>query len=390
MTDIPRIREAVRAEGLDGWLFCNFHHRDPLADALLGIAPGRSNSRFWFYLVPREGEPRKIVHAIEAGILDELPGGKEAYASRDALEESLGSLSGKRLGVHWSETVPAVSTLDLGTARLLEKAGILLAPADSLLQHLVGVLDETGFASHGEAADNLYRIVGKVWQRVRDAYDAGHALDELEVQGWILALFREMGMVTDHPPIVAAGPGSGDPHYEPGPGRNRRFGRDQVIQLDLWARLDRPGSIFADISWVGVFGPEVPEAARAPFSTLVRARDRAVSFVAERLAAGESPTGASVDETVRGILVGAGYGSALRHRTGHGIDTEVHGSGANLDSIEFPDRRRLIEGACFSVEPGLYFGDFGLRTEIDVYIRHGHPRVSGGRPQVGFLTCGTP
>jgi Xaa-Pro aminopeptidase len=390
MTDISAIRSAVQAEGLDGWLFCNFHHRDSLADSVLRIGRGTTNSRFWFYLVPREGEALRVVHAIEAGILDGLPGRSLVYSSREALEAILAGLAGLRLGAHWSETVSAVSTLDLGTARLLEKSGIILAPADSLIQRLAGVLSPAGIESHEEAARKLYRIVEIVWGRIREAYASRRPLHEREVQAWILDLFREMGMETEHPPIVAAGPDAGDPHFEPGPGKDRQFGEGEVIQLDLWARLSRPDAIYADISWVGIFGPTPPPAAAAAFTVLRAARDRAVSFIRERLAAGEVPSGASVDRAVRAVLIEAGYEGALRHRTGHGIDVEVHGSGANLDSIEFPDPRRLIEGSCFSVEPGLYFPDFGLRTEIDVYMKGGQPVISGASPQAAFLLCGTP
>ncbi|MEI6874629.1 MAG: M24 family metallopeptidase [Spirochaetota bacterium] len=188
--------------------------------------------------------------------------------------------------------------------------------------------------------------------------------------------------------IVASGIHTNDPHFAPAAQIDKAFVKGEVIQFDLWARLRKPGSIYADISWLGVFGPELPEKVKKPFASLVIARDSAVAFIAESASRGEDVTGAAVDAHVRTGLIAAGFEKALRHRTGHGIDVEVHGSGVNLDSLEFPDTRRLVEGACFSVEPGLYFQDFGLRTEIDVYISGGRPRVSGGTPQTAFLHCG--
>lgn len=390
MFSLDKIRAALRDAGVDWWLFCNFHHRDPLSDRILGLSADTTNSRFWFYFVPAEGEPLRLVHAVEAGALDGLPGRLQRYASRAGLEEALGAFRGRRVGVQWSETVSAISTLDHGTARLLEAAGIGLVPADGLVQRLLGLLDAAGIDSHERAARNLYEIVRRVWARVDEAYRKGRELRELEVQGWILSLFEEMGMETDHPPIVGAGIHSNDPHFAPDPKVDRAFVKGDVIQLDLWARLREPGAVYADISWLGIFGPEVPAKVAVPFATLIAARDSAVSLIEAAAAAGRRATGAEVDAGVRKVLIDAGYSGALRHRTGHGIDVDVHGSGANLDSVEFPDRRELIEGACFSVEPGLYFEDFGLRTEIDVYIKDGKPRVSGDRPQSSLLLCGVP
>ncbi len=390
MFDLAKISAALRGAGVDGWLFCNFHHRDPLSDRILDLSPGTTNSRWWFYFVPATGEPLRIVHGVEPGALDSLPGALLRYDSRAGLISLLERFKGKRVGVQWSETVSAVSTLDHGTALLLESAGIVLVPADGLVQRLQGLIDGPGIESHEKAARNLYEVVRRVWARVDERYRRREKVTEVEVQSWIMGLSEEMGMETDHPPIVGAGLHSNDPHFDPDPSHDRAFAEGDIIQLDLWAKLKAQGSIYADISWLGVFGSEVPEKAKAPFAALIASRDAAVSFIAAAAAEGRRVSGAEVDAHVRGHLLSAGYAKALRHRTGHGIDVEVHGSGANLDSLEFPDHRELIEGACFSVEPGLYFEDFGLRTEIDVYIKDGLPRVSGDRPQTAFLLCGRP
>ncbi|MBN1242581.1 MAG: aminopeptidase P family protein [Spirochaetales bacterium] len=384
--DIEAVRAAVRAEGLDGWLFCNFKHRDALSDAIVGVGSGVTNTRWWFLLVPAEGEPVRIVNGVEPAILDGVPGAKRVYSGREALIRELSAFRGLRLGAHWSETVSAVSYLDHGTALLLETAGIRLEAAESLVQRLLGTLDAKGVESHEESARKLYSIVATVWAEIAEGHRTRTPVTEREVQLRILRLFDELGMECDHPPIVAAGPHSGDPHYEPGED-SRRFQEGDVIQLDLWAKARKAGAIYADISWLGVYGAEAPPRVDKAFAELLAARDGALALIRERLASGTQPSGAEVDARAREILIGSGHGSALRHRLGHGIDTECHGSGANLDSVEFPDRRLLVEGSCFSIEPGIYFDDFGLRTEIDVYIRDGQAVVSGGTPQTRLLVC---
>ncbi|MEI6388988.1 MAG: M24 family metallopeptidase [Spirochaetota bacterium] len=385
MLDIGKIRAAVKACGVDFWLFCNFHHRDLLADRILGLPLDSTNSRYWFYLVPAEGDPYRIVHGVESGALDSLPGVMQHYSSRETLEERLAAFKGRRVAVHWSETVSAISYLDLGTADLLRKSGLTLVPGDRLIQRLQGILGPADIECHEAAGRNLHEIVRRVWARVDERYRSKARVTEVEVQSWILALIRELGMETDHLPIVAAGIHTNDPHFAPNPATDLAFAEGDVIQFDLWARLEGPGTIFADISWLGIFGSVVPEQVKTPCADLFAARDQAVSFIAGK--AGKT-TGSEVDAIVRDCLIGAGHEAALRHRTGHSIDVEVHGSGVNLDSLEFPDRRNLVDGSCFSVEPGLYFADFGLRTEIDVYLAEGKPVISGGKPQTALLLCG--
>jgi Xaa-Pro aminopeptidase len=382
-----RIREAIRGESLDGWLFWNFHHRDRLSDELLGLSPETTNSRPWLYAVPAQGEPLRIVHAIEVGALDELIGEKVSYSGREEFLTALAPLVGKRWGAHISKLLPIVSYMDEGTAATLRTAGLELQSAAALIQRLKGLLDDVGIASHESAAEGLYAIVRKVWTDVDAAYRDGTPIGEGAVRRAILDGMAERGLVTDHPPIVAAGAHAGDPHYDFA-GDGDIFHSGDVIQLDLWAKHSQSDSIYADISWVGVFGESVEAEISAAFSAVVQARDLAVAFIDGELAAGRRPSGASVDEKVRASLIAAGYGNAIRHRTGHGIDTECHGSGANLDSAEFPDERLLLEGSCFSVEPGLYFDSFGVRTEIDAYIRSGRAVVSGGEIQRELLFCG--
>ena len=384
---LGRIRNAIRGESLDGWLFSNFRHRDRLSDELLDLPSDSVTSRPWVYAVPAEGTPVRIVHAIESGALNSLPGEKKVYAGRGEYLSALGLLAGKEWGAHLSADLPIVSFLDEGSADTFRSAGLRLRSAASLIQRMKGLLDDEGIAGHERAAAGLYAIVAETWAFVDGAFRSGAPLREGDVRSLMLHAMASRSLETDHPPIVAAGKNAGDPHYDFS-GQGAPIRRGDVVQLDLWAKEKGRGSAYADISWVGVFAERESERQRKAFGDLIAARDLAVAYIRRALASGRRPSGASVDEAVRSALIAAGYADALRHRTGHGIDTECHGSGANIDSFEFPDPRLLLDGSCFSIEPGIYFDDFGLRTEIDVYLRAGEAIVSGGRIQTEFLRCG--
>lgn len=419
MFDLRKARRAISEEDLSGWLFFNVRHRDTVSDRILEVPPGSHNTRPWVYLVLREGQPVRLVHAVEAGILDHLPGRRIVYASREdyrrglrqmaaaAAESGAGSRgkgkkpagnrkgnktsgrTGGEVAAQFSAELPVLSLLDHGSALLLKSCGFRLASSAALIQRFLGVLDEAGIESHQTAARLLYSIVHHVWNRLRVSFrerlDSNRRpLAEAEVQSWILELFERHELETDFPPLVAAGRSTADPHYSL-QGSGQPMLPEEVVQLDLWARLRQPGAIYADISWVGYLAGEPDAEARRVFEVLRAARERAVAFIAEGLKAGAEIRGLEVDRHVRSFLQSRGYGKALRHRTGHAIDVEVHGCGVNLDATEFPDKRRILEGSCFSIEPGIYLSKFGMRTEINAYVRNGRLVVSGGTPQQNIL-----
>ncbi len=411
MFDIRKARQAIAEEGLSGWLFSNLRHRDAISDRILEIPKASHNTRPWIYLVPPHGQPVRLVHAIEAGILDHLPGRKLAYDSRESFRQGLremgateiaGEAGGKRRAPRRAETVadgkvaaqfspdlPVLSFLDHGTAQLLKSCGFKLVSSASLIQRFLGVLGPEGIESHEEAAHRLYAIVSQVWARLRVTFrerleSNRRPLTEGEVQRWIAELFERDGLESDFPPLVAAGRNTADPHYTP-QGAGEPLLPGEVVQLDIWARRKEPGSIYADISWVGVLAAEPPIEVKRAFEAVRDARELAVSTIAAGLKAGTGVRGMDVDRAVRAFLKSRGFGEALRHRTGHAIDSEVHGYGVNLDSTEFPDDRLILEGSCFSVEPGVYPGPFGVRTEIDAYVRRKKLIVSGGAAQVDLL-----
>ncbi len=389
MSSIDRMQKAILEEKLGGWLFCNFSHRDSLTDTLLSLDPNAISSRRWFYIIPASGIPVKIVHAIEKSILSSLPGDDLCYSTREGLVSCISRFSGLRMAVLSDPFIQVLSTMDAASWNLIRACGIDTVSAAPLVQRIKGILDEKGRASHEKAAHALYGIVHDSWRLVQDAFRNGTPVSEGDIQDFMLSRFEEEGMITDHPPIVACGHNAGDPHYTvPGlprteTGRGAILEKDRVVQFDLWGKP--ADGIYADISWIGFCGKAVPPEIQRRFTIVIAARDLVKKAIESSIGRGEQITGSELDALVRTFLLENCPSDSVRHRTGHGIDTDCHGSGVNLDSVEFPDNRYLMEGSCFSVEPGIYFTDSGFRTEIDIYIQNGKPVISGGEIQKSLL-----
>ena len=383
------MQEAIREELLDGWLFCNFTHRDSLTDSLLDLDSQAVSSRRWFYFVPSSGTPVKIVHAIEKTILDPLPGDRTFYTGKVELERLLSRFSGLTVAILSDQNIQVLSTFDASSAALAGLCGMKTVSAASLVQRIRGVLNAEGIASHERAADTLYRVVDEAWIRICRAFRDGTTIFEGDIQNLMLENLRKSGLITDHAPIVGAGHNSGNPHYSvPGDiisehSRGKRLENGDVVQFDIWAK-ERQG-IYADISWIGYCDKTVPQSINQRANLVFEARDLVKPAVEKAFQNNEKITGASLDIIVRNFLLARTSPETIQHRTGHGIDTQCHGSGVNIDSVEFPDNRYLLEGSCFSVEPGIYFNDCGFRTEIDVYLKNRKPVVSGREIQHSIL-----
>ena len=381
------MQNAISLEGLDGWLFCNFRCRDKLSNQILHI-PESSNSRFWYYAVPVKGEPLRIVHSVEPEALETLPGSKVYYTGRESLKNALKPLAGKSWGVHISDEIPAISYMDAGTANFLRDCGLKLVTAAALIQRFCGILDEEMISSHERSAVHLHEIVNIAWDFIKKAYHDKKDLFEGDIRQLMIAEMEKRNVIADPNLIVAAGVNSGNPHYN-FTGKGAQIRENDLVLLDIWTKEKQDNAIYADISWAGVFAEKIPQEMEKRHKTIINSREAAISFINNELQQGKNPTGASVDIIAREVFEKAGYKEGLKHRTGHGIDTENHGSGVNIDSVEFPDSRLLLEGSCFSLEPGLYFSDFGMRTEVDVYIKNNTAIISGNphKRQFALLTC---
>jgi Xaa-Pro aminopeptidase len=380
--DIGAVQEALRADGLDGWLLYDFHGSNPVATSLVGLATtGKMSTRRWYYMIPAKGTPRGLVHAVERHNLDDVPGEKRVYAGRIELERGLGALLDgvHRLAMEYSPSgaIPYVGRVDAGTVELVRTHGVEVVSSGDLVQRFGAVWSQEQIDQHREASARLYRVKDRAFEAIADRVRRGIATSEYDVQQSMAGWFRDEGLVTDNDPVVAVDAHAGDPHYLPGPHGSAAVGREQLVLLDLWGKLAAPGAVYADITWVGYTGPRVPEAQATAFDAIAAARDAAIALVQRSAAAGADLRGWQVDRAAREVLEQRGYAAAVMHRTGHSLGEEVHGNGVHMDDYETHDDRRLLPGSGFTIEPGLYFEAFGVRTEINMVYERGGASVTG-------------
>ncbi len=391
--DLERIQHHLRDAGLDGWLFYDFRQSDPLALRVLGIPADMHTTRRWFYYLPAQGQPTKIVHRIEAGVLDRLPGEKLVYLRWEELHQALQRTlsNARRIAMQYSPmcAIPYISRVDAGTVELVRSLipGIEVVSSGDLIQQFEATCTPEQYESHCAAADLLGRLVQETFAEVARRVQQRGETSEYEIQRFVVEWFERENLVTDHPPIVAVTANAANPHYFPTKDRSKPIRKGDLLLLDVWARLNRPESIFADITWMAMVDSTVPEEFSDAFRAVARARDAAVAFIRDRLSQGQPVRGFEADQVARHVIEEAGYGEYFIHRTGHSIHTTTHGNGANLDSLETMDERVLLNRTCFSVEPGIYIpGKFGVRSEIDVFLWDGEVRVTGPEPQQEIQT----
>jgi Xaa-Pro aminopeptidase len=393
---IETIQKALDEAQLDGWLFYSFRESDPIAANILGTGGGgHIATRRWFYLIPRSGEPTKIVHSIEREVLDHLPGKKLIYLPWQQLHEhlrnSLLGLTNQRsplVAMQYSPgaAIPYLSRVDAGTAELVRSLGAEIVTSADLVNRFESAWSDDQLASHETAAAGLYEIVHAAFDEIGRLLRGSKPITEYDVQQFIVGRFNDRGMISRDPPIVAVNANSASPHYEPTSQVHSPIRENDFVLIDLWAKTAESGSVYADITWTGFAGSKVPKEIEQVFNVVRDGRDAAVRYVTEAFHDGRSIYGWQVDDVCRAVIKDAGYGQYFIHRTGHNIHTEVHGNGANIDNLETRDERALIPRTCFSIEPGIYLeGRFGVRSEIDMYVGEGEARVTGGTPQTEVI-----
>ena len=381
--DISAIQGALRAEGLDGWLLYDFRGLNPIAADLTGVArqAGHLATRRWYYLIPATGEPRALVHAIESQALAHLPGTTERYAGREQLEAGLRRLvdGTSRVAMEYSPrcAIPYLARVDAGTIELVRGFGVDVVSSGDLVQRFSAAWGEAEIAMHRAASDGLHRVKERAFEAIARCIGANRPTTEYDIQQLMAAWFVEEGLVSDSAPNVSAEKNAGNPHYLPTAAVSRPIGSGDLVLLDLWAKLDRPGAVFADITWVGYTGRQVPERYAEAFSAVRDARDAAVALVQSGVRKGHELRGWEVDRAAATVLREAGFAERILHRTGHSLGESVHGNGVNMDDYETHDDRRLLPGTGFTIEPGLYFSDFGVRSEINMIVQLHDATVSG-------------
>jgi len=390
---VREIQAALRAAGLDGWLFYDFRRSDPLAYRILKLDEKGLTTRRWFYYVPVVGEPTRVVHSIERFKLDALPGRKVIYrrwqelhaAVREAVASG-GLKSGRsllrKIAMQYSpqNDIPYVSRVDAGTVEMVRSfPNVSLVTSADLVQQFEATLGPEQLASHREAAEKIHRIIQESFAEIARRVRAGQPTTEYDIQQFMVRRYEELGLTSDNdPPNVSVGPNSANPHYQPDERVHSPIRRGDFVLFDVWAKLKKPGAIYADQTWVGYVGETVPEEHARVFRIVQEARDAATNFVRASVRDGKSIAAAQVDDVSRGVIERAGFGEQFTHRTGHSIGEEVHGNGAHIDNLETRDSRRIIPRTCFSIEPGVYLeGRFGVRSEINVYVAERDIEVTG-------------
>jgi Xaa-Pro dipeptidase len=380
MPDIKAIQAELRSSKLDGWLFYDHHHRDPIAASILGLGDGLV-SRRWYYFIPAKGEPRMLLHRIEQGSLGSLEGRKFVYSGWEEQHKLLRKLlsGAKKIAMQYSpdNNIPYIGLVDAGTVELIRKMKKKVVSSADLVQKFEASWSPEQLESHLHAGRIIDRVTQDAFQRVAEFVRQGKPITEYDLQQWIAEQFHANELTFADPPIVAVQPNNGDPHYSPQPGTSRPIRAGDLLLLDVFAKSTKPKSVYYDISWVGYLGERVPDAYAKVFRIVRQARDRAIEFIKESVAAGKPIHGWEVDNTARGVIRKAGYAKYFVHRTGHSIGREVHGNGANMDGLETRDDRKIVPRTCFSIEPGIYMAEFGLRTEVNVYVGEKEARVTG-------------
>ena len=377
--NLGEIQEALRERKFDAWLFYDHHHRDPIAYRVLGVREDLMVTRRWFYLIPAQGEPAKLVHRIEAGHLDPLPGSKDVYSGWQELWDKLRTMvsSHTTLAMQYSPNnlIPYVGLVDAGTVELVRGFGNTIVSSADLVARFEAVWSDEQVASHFAARDAIDKVTAAAFQEIGQRVRNG-GTHEHEMQQWILEAFRRENIITEDLPVVAVNQHSSDPHFEPRADRSARIKLGDHVLLDIWGKKNTPNAVYYDITWTGVVG-KPSEQQRKIFEVVRSGRDAAIQAVESAIKERRKIAGWEVDRAARDSITQAGYGEYFIHRTGHSIGVSVHANGANMDNLETKDEREIIPNSCFSIEPGVYLPEFGVRSEVNMLVRKGSAEVTG-------------
>ena len=383
--NLDAIQSALRDVGLDGWLFYDHHHRDPIGERVLGLDPKAHITRRWYYFIPASGEPRKLMHRIEQGRLDSLPGSKGVYSSWQELHTGIKTmLQGfRRIAMQYSpdNDIMYVSMVDAGTIEFLRSLGKQIISSADLISQFEAVLTESQIASHTVAQKAIDGILEEGWKemgrRLRPANGSAGRVTEFDMVQWLSEGMKRHNLVWENGPNVSVNANSSDSHYEPTAEHTSEIKHGDFVLIDIWGRLDSADAIFYDITWTGVVGRAPSTREQQVFETVRNARDAAISVVEKAFAEGRSIAGFEADDAARAVIRNGGFADSFTHRTGHNIAHEIHGPGAHLDNLETHDQRQILPHTCFSVEPGIYLPEFGIRSEIDMITAPGKAWVTG-------------
>ena len=382
---ISAIQATLKNYNIDGWLLYNFRQSNVFASKLLELPPHLTQMRRYFYFIPAQGTPQKLVHGIEQYNLDHLPGNKTVYVSwqslRDGLKKALSGVTSVAMEYSPNNAIPYVSKVDAGTVELIRSFGVEVVSSADIVQYFEARWTDEQRADQFETSKVLRKTVDVAFGFIGERLRAGQKVTEYDVQQRMLQYFKENSLVIDDAPNCSVNANGANPHYEPTKEIFSEIKKGDYILIDLWAKKNKAESVYSDITWVAFAGRNIPEKYQKVFEIVKGARDTAVDYLKKEFASGRKVRGCDVDDITRKYIADKGYGEYFIHRTGHNIGVEVHGNGANIDNLETHDQREVIPETCFSIEPGIYLpGEFGVRLEIDVYISKEKKIIIPGEP----------
>jgi Xaa-Pro dipeptidase len=377
--NITKVQESLRARGLDGWLLADFHGRNEIAVRAMGLSSYLTRRAFYF--IPAKGEPTALVNPIEQSRFTHVPGTIIVYRGYKGLEADLAkTLHGaKKIAMEYSAKgrLPYIGLVDAGTIELVRSLGVEIVSSGDLVADFQARLSPAQVDSHRKAARLVNATKDAAFAFIAEALKAGRTITEYDVCRFISDRFKADGVKSDYPPNCSVDANAGNPHYDPTPEKCSVIHKGSLVLIDLWARLDNADGVYADITWMGFAGSraEIPKQHVDRFAVVIKGRDAAVKYLKEHI--GKRPVlGAEVDDACRAVFDDAGLGPQFTHRTGHSITWNVHGDGPNIDNLETEDNRALQPGHLFSIEPGVYFADSGLRSEINCLITESGPEIA--------------
>ena len=379
------IQEALREEHIDGWLFYNFRGSNVFATRIINLPSHIMQTRRYFYFIPPSGSPQKLVHNIEQWNLDSVPGDKTIYVSWQSLREGVKKIVGsaKKVAMEYSpmNNIPYVSNVDAGTMELVRALGLEVVSSANLVSRFESTWDDEQAEDNMVTAKHLRQIVDLTFGFIKQRINAGVPTTEYDVQQFMLSEFKKRDLITESDPNCSVNANSANPHYEPTKEIHCPIHKGDFVLLDLWAKKNKPRSVYGDITWTGFIGESVPDEYTKIFEVVKGGRDAAIRFVQDSFKAGKQICGYQIDDAARNYFKGKGFDQYFVHRTGHSIGEEIHGNGANIDNLETRDERRIIPRTSFSIEPGIYLpGKFGVRSEIDMFITKSKEAIVTGLP----------
>lgn len=386
MFDLPVVQETLRDFEFDAWVLYDFRGSNALARRILQIPESTIASRRYCYVIPASGAPKKIVHRIEGQMLAHLPGDTITYLRWQELESAVeAAVSGcRRVAMEYSprNANPYIARVDAGTVELVRSFGCDVDGSGDLISMFEATLSDAHLAAHLAASEVTNASFDRAWTFIADEIRTHGGVEELTVQQEILQHFADHNMITDHPPIVAVNQNGGNPHYETGTGADTLITANCYVLIDQWARHDHADGIYSDLTRCGYTGTDVPDHYAQVFDIVAAGRDAGIECVRSTLAAGQPLEGWQVDDAVRQLITDAGYGDEFCHRTGHSLGRETHGNGTHIDNLETRETRRILPRTLFTIEPGIYLPEFGIRSEVNVFVHSDNSiQVTGGAIQ---------